>query len=377
MTERATAEGGSKSARARESEAPKAPLLGHLSALDGVRAVAVLLVMAYHAGLPGFHGGRAGVDVFFVLSGFLITALLIDEQRRLSVIRLRSFYMRRVLRLYPALIAAVVLAIVAAAARIPVFDAGTGSLESTLTAVPFALLYTTNVLRAVGAGGGGYLGHTWSLAIEEQFYLVWPIVMVWVARRGDGWKLAGWIALACSVSSAVVRAVLDLDGARTEMLYNATFSHVDGIFAGCALAVLWSVSPERVARLRRVPVTGFAIGITGVVVVLGRAMNELGFALVVLATVVLTADLVTHRRSRLSVGLSHPLLTAIGRRSYGLYLYHWPIFLFLGIDTRPHVLALAFGGSFAVAWLSYRFIEQPFLRTKGRWSSRIEPGMAR
>jgi peptidoglycan/LPS O-acetylase OafA/YrhL len=377
VAQRAAADFGSTSNGAQLDSVQEPPSLGHLPAFDGVRGIAVLLVMAYHAGIPGFDGGRAGVDVFFVLSGFLITALLIDEHRRDGVIGLRAFYMRRVLRLYPALIAAVVVAIAAAAARIPIFDADTDALGSTLTAVPFTLLYTTNVLRAVGANGGGYLGHTWSLAIEEQFYLLWPIVMVLVARRAHSWKVAGWIALACSVSSALARAVLDLNGARSEMLYNATFSHVDGIFAGCALAVLWSISPEQLARLRSVALTTVAVGIAGIVIVVGRGMNEVGFTLVVLATVVLTSDLVTHRTSRVAAVLSHRSVTAIGRRSYGLYLYHWPIFLFLGIDNRPYILALAFGGTFAVAWLSYRFIEQPFLRKKDRWSPRTEPRIAR
>ena len=118
--------------------------------------------------------------------------------------------------------------------------------------IPFALLYTMNIRRALGTGGG-YLGHVWSLAIEEQFYLVWPALVVFMLRRQRSTALLGWIALACALASAALRSGLDLAGFDPEMLYNATYSHVDGIFAGCALAVLWNVRPRarRAARPTR------------------------------------------------------------------------------------------------------------------------------
>ena len=341
--------------------------LGRLPALDGIRAIAVLLVMGYHAGLGGFSGGQAGVDVFFVLSGFLITTLLLQERRVTLGIRLGAFYMRRVLRLYPALIAAVILAIALAALKVPVFGATFASFRATSKAVPFALLYTMNVARATGWSSGGFLGHTWSLAIEEQFYLVWPIVVIAVMRRRGRASTLGWIALTCAIASALIRAALQARGFDPEMLYNATFSHVDGIFAGSALGVLWSCRPDLIRRLARPALVASAIAIALVVIVRGRSMNTYGFATVVIATVVVVSNLVTRRDAQLARMMGHPLLTAIGRRSYGLYLYHWPIFLFIGIHTR-RILLLGFGLSFAAAWISYALIEQPFLRLKRRWA---------
>ncbi len=340
--------------------------LGHLPALDGLRAVAVVMVMAYHAGIAGFSGAKAGVDVFFVLSGFLITALLLEERSRTGTVGLGAFYMRRVLRLYPALLVAIIGAITLAAVRMPVFAASSSALRSTIRGTPFALLYTMNVHRALGSSGG-YLGHAWSLAIEEQFYLAWPAVVLLSSRRSHGVAIVGAVAVACAVSSAVLRAGLDVAGVDSELLYNATFSHVDGIFAGCAFAALWFARPAMVARVARPAVSLVAVASIAAVVVHGRNMNIYGYAVVAVATLVLLADALARVDSRLSAVLSMRPLVAVGRRSYGLYLYHWPIFLFIGIDTRLPILALGFGASFAAAWISYAVIEQRFLRLKDRW----------
>jgi peptidoglycan/LPS O-acetylase OafA/YrhL len=343
--------------------------LGRVASLDGMRAIAVLMVMAYHANIPGFDGGNAGVDVFFVLSGFLITVLLLSERTRNGSIRLGAFYMRRALRLYPALGAAVLFAIALAALKMPVFDASSDSLRNTLQMTPFALLYTANIPRAFGWNGGGFLGHTWSLAIEEQFYLVWPVVVIFVMRRRSSLAMLGWIALGCAVSSAVLRAGLDLAGVRSEGLYNATFTHVDGIFAGCALAVVWVMRPAVLAKFASWWLTIAAVIVSAIVVIDGRNMNVYGFAVVVVATLVVLCNLLVRSTSPVAGALSHPAMVAIGQRSYGLYLYHWPIFLFLGLDLRPHILLLGFGGSFAAAWLSYAYVEMPFLRMKRRWAT--------
>lgn len=346
-----------------------ARLLGKVPSLDGMRAVAVLVVMAFHADVPGFLGGRAGVDVFFVLSGFLITTLLLQEKGSSGHIRLGAFYMRRILRLYPALIAAVLLAIVLAALKVPIFDASTLSLTTTVKASPLALFYTMNIGRAAGWTGGGFLGHTWSLAIEEQFYLVWPLIVIVVMRRRSSPVLLGWLALACALTSAGVRAALTLAGFSEEMLYNATFSHVDGIFLGCAAAVLWLARPELLARCAGPWKALAAVSVAAVLVIHGQNMNTYGFLLIGIASVVVLADVLYRRESTMSRALSHPAAVSVGRRSYGLYLYHWPIFLFIGIDTRPMIVMLGFGMSFAAAWVSFALIEQPFLRMKGRWAS--------
>ncbi|HEV7535564.1 MAG TPA: acyltransferase, partial [Acidimicrobiia bacterium] len=201
--------------------APPAPVerrqrFGHVRPLDGLRAVAVLLVLGYHAGVPGFVGGRAGVDMFFVLSGFLITSLLLDEHRLTGGIRLGAFYARRALRLYPALLVAVTGALTLAFLKMPVFHASAASLRDTLHGIPFTLFYTMNVARATGWTNGGLLGHAWSLAIEEQFYLVWPVAVILLFRRRADRARIGWIALACAVASAALRSGLAHAGVNSE-----------------------------------------------------------------------------------------------------------------------------------------------------------------
>ena len=213
----------------------------------------MVLVLAFHASLPGFRGGRAGVDVFFVLSGFLITSLLLVEHDRRDKIDLRAFWMRRALRLYPALIVAIAGALFLAWLKMPVFGATNRSLLETLKAVPFTLFYTMNIPRAAGWSGGGMLGHAWSLAIEEQFYLIWPVVAVALLNRRRGAVRMAQIAVAGAVVSASLRAGMDAAGVRSELLYNATFSHIDGVLAGCALAVGWAMYRGTVRWMGYVP----------------------------------------------------------------------------------------------------------------------------
>ncbi len=340
--------------------------LGRIPALDGVRAVGVLLVLGFHAGLPGFHGGRAGVDVFFVLSGFLITSVLIGEYARRGRIDLRAFYLRRAFRLLPALVAVIVFAVALAALRIPVFGSSSRPLENTLKGIGPALFYLTNIVRAFRWFEVGTLGHTWSLAIEEQYYLVWPIVLIVLYRRRPRPAALFWLAAAGAIGSALARGVLVATGTRTELTYNFTLTHVDGVLAGCALAMGWAYWRDHVSRLASpaIPIVLLAVGVP--VVIAGRQMEDWGFAVIGLLTVLLIIDLVARPQSAMAEVFRTRPMVEIGKRSYGLYLYHWPIFLFIGIDRRPHMLALGFGLSFLVAWLSYAFIERPFLAMKDR-----------
>jgi len=347
---------------------------GHVRPLDGLRAVAVVLVLGYHADVPGFVGGRVGVDMFFVLSGFLITSLLLDEHRRTGGIRLGAFYARRALRLYPALLVAVAGALTLAFLKMPVFHASAASLRDTLHGTPFTLFYTMNIARATGWTNGGLLGHAWSLAIEEQFYLVWPVAVILVLRRRGERARLGWIALGCALASAALRSGLAHAGVNSETLYNATFSHVDGIFAGCAFAVLWSGRPDLVRRLGGPGLTAAAGAVVGAVVVAGQQMGTLEFPAAVVATIIVVAALLTRPTSRLARALGSPAAVAIGQRSYGIYLYHWPIFIFLGLSTPTKAIVLGVPLSFAAAWISYARIEAPFLALKRRWQVRPAGG---
>ena len=342
--------------------------LGHIRPLDGLRAIAVLLVLGVHAGLPGFRNGGVGVDVFFVLSGFLITSLLLDEHRATGTIRLGAFYVRRALRLYPALLMLVAGSITLALVFVHGLHGNAAALSETLRSTPLALFYTMNVGRASGLTVGGFLDHTWSLAIEEQFYLLWPVVVVVLLRRRTGRATLGWLALGCALASATLRTGLGTAGFDAQMLYNATFSHVDGIFAGCAFAALWWRRPDLVRRLAHPVVTAVAVGGGAALVAFGGRAGSLLFTLVAAATVAVLAAVLTRPSGPLSTALSHPVPVAVGQRSYGLYLYHYPIFLFLGVPRHLHI-APAFVLSFLAAWISYAVIERPFLRMKRRWET--------
>ena len=220
----------------------------------------------------------------------------------------------------------------------------------------------------MGWNTGGLLAHTWSLAIEEQFYLIWPIVTILVIGRRSGMRWLLTIAVTGAILSASLRAGLYTAGADTAFVYNATFTHVDGILAGCALGIGWAVHRGTLQRIARpiLPLAIFAIGF--VITVRGEGMYTYGYATFVVLTFLLIIDLLARPHSVVARVLSHPVPVAIGRRSYGLYLYHWPIFVFLGMTGGLRDAALGFAAAFAAAWFSFAFIERPFLRMKARWS---------
>src|ERR1700677_2490575 len=215
-------------------------------ALDGLRAFAVLTVMAAHLNDPTlFPGGGLGVDVFFVISGFLITSILLGEQDKRGRVGFGAFYARRALRLFPALV--VVLAVVAVVCAT---DSHIFLAHETLAGIPWIVLYAGNWLRAFShAASLGVLGHTWSLAVEEQFYLIWPVIFVFgIGRIGDRRRAA---ALLVSAALAVMayRAVVLAHGWSINRVSNGSDTHCDGLLLGCALA-LWLTSGAEVVMPR-------------------------------------------------------------------------------------------------------------------------------
>jgi peptidoglycan/LPS O-acetylase OafA/YrhL len=353
--------------------------LRHLAALDGLRGVAIILVMLFHATLyrgPRPSGGFLGVDLFFVLSGFLITALLVDEWERTSGVALRAFYARRALRLLPALFALIAVVLLAPGLF---YQSARSWRDATLAA-----LHTTNWVMAYG-GSVGFFDHTWSLTIEEQFYLLWPPLLVLLlslgARRryvlavvGLGILAATWLRFEWWEGPESVRR-----------LYYGLDTRFDGLLIGCllALALSWNL----VSRSRRVERAIQAAAVVSAVVlaVCVLTMEEesrltyqgLGsLALLACAALVLH---VVHCPSRLSrLLLENRPLVWVGRISYGLYLWHFPIFNGLLNPTRmekmgisgPALLTVRFAVAFLVAALSFALIERPFLRLKRRFARR-------
>lgn len=307
-----------------------APALGHRPALDGVRALAVALVLLGHVDdilLPGGRdpvpGGFLGVDVFFVLSGFLITRLLLDERTRTGRLSLGRFYLRRSARLLPAV--AVLLA--AHAVWISLANVGVDG-ATQLDSMVLVGLYVSNWSQQLDLDLAFGLGHLWSLSVEEQFYVAWPL-LVWATRRRAGWL---WVVILGGIAAAVgVRHDLWGDGLHWLHIYIRTDARMDALLVGCALGIAhhrgWADGvPVGVRR---------GAGTVGLVVVVGSAMAFQphrhflygpGFTLVAVASGLLVLG-VLEPGGWLHRALTRPAVRAVGRVSYGVYLWHFPVFL--------------------------------------------------
>ena len=339
--------------------------------LDGLRGVAVLAVLLYHSGL--IRGGFLGVDIFFTLSGFLITRLLLHERAATGTIRFRHFFLRRALRLLPALFAFLVLWTCALLATIP--STYWGIVGQYVVAV---LLYVANWAGIYGLPMGIF-GHAWSLAIEEQFYFLWPVVVALLISKVRHPKLiVGFLAFVALMSLAW-RLSLALDGASERRIYWATDAHADGLLLGAAAAFLAiSPHPSRGAGLPH-PVAGLiaATGLGGLLLTAAYNPSYVygGTGLTAIATVTVILAIV-RGSSFLARLLGMQWLVWVGRISYGLYLWHFPIFSQFGVlklpgEVAPHVqVFLAWGATFGIAFASYVFIERPALayRDRFRWA---------
>ena len=365
-----------------------------LRALDGVRALAIVAVLAVHAGIPFLPGGFIGVDLFFVLSGFLITSLLHGELAATGRIRLGGFWTRRARRLLPA---ALVMIVAVLAAR-PLF--APDSVAALRGDAVAAALWSANWRWAlqgtdyfVHGGTPSPLQHTWSLAVEEQFYLIWPLLLLACAavrRRLLGLSLAG---VAVSAVATYVLARVASPG----RVYFGTDVRAQELLAGAALAALlaptwrWRAgtpagqrSPQPAAR-QPVPlllsVCGLA-ALTGIATTADGAPSEFRHGLLLvtaLAAAALVAGVVLDTGHPVARLLSARPLAGIGRISYGLYLWHWPVYLALdGERTGLHgyplaVLRLAVTG--ALAGASFVLIERPAQRVQVR-PRRVLPAAA-
>ena len=350
-------------------------LTGRQPALDGLRAVAVGAVLFFHGGVAAAPGGFLGVDVFFVLSGYLITMLLLREQQLTGRIALGAFWARRARRLLPALF--FVLVAVALYAAFLVEPQARLSLRLDGLAT---LGYVGN-WRQLGADGGYFaqgatpspLRHTWSLSIEEQFYLVWPLVVV-ALLRGRA-LTAGRVrrVLAVAVIGALLSAVLMavLVGGDVSRVYYGTDTRAQSVLVGCALAALLRLRrPAAPAHLRAVALAGW-LGLAGVlaamVAVAGTdpRLYDGGLLLFDTAVAALLAAVVLAPDGSLARLLSVGPLPALGRISYGVYLWHWPVFVVMtaegtGLEGLT-LLALRLGLTLALAVLSWRLVERPVL----------------
>ncbi len=362
-------------------------------ALDGVRGLAVAAVVAFHMGIHQIRGGLLGVDVFFVLSGYLITGLVLSEWRRTGDVSLGHFWARRARRLLPAMV--LVLATVAIASRwvLPADQLPTvrGDVLATLFYVAnwHSILAHHGYFAAFAAPSP--LLHTWSLAVEEQFYLLWPLGATIALRklRSSRWLLA--ISAGGFVASASLMAALSLAGVGADRLYYGTDTRAQALFVGDALAgIMFATGREftgtrfRAARRRhRGQGTGamLALGIAGLAGAAGLTAFCLrvdgqstwlyrgGFALVAVCVAAVIAAVVLQPRSYLARLMSAKPLVQLGVISYGVYLWHWPVIVALtqartGLSWSA-LLALRLGVTLIVSLLSFHLVERPI--REQRW----------
>jgi len=352
----------------------------HVDALDGVRAVAVSAVLFFHQGLSWAQGGFLGVEAFFVLSGFLITSLLLTEWRGSGRISLRHFWARRARRLLPALF--VVVAACAIYERVAgptraVPDFGSDVLATALYVANWHQIWTGSGYFAQ-TGLVSPLQHTWSLAIEEQFYLIWPLVLVFLLRLTRNVRVLFGVTVLGAIASALEMAWLyGSDGAGLNRVYYGTDTRAQALLAGAALAMavhLRASAPtgSRHGRLR--PALPAAVGVLGIAGLLAamdlaRATSTWLFRggfLAVDASVLAVIIAVTSPSPVFSPArrlLETWPFRKLGLISYGVYLWHFPLFLWLTTQSTglggAALLALRFGSTLVVSVVSYVVIEQP------------------
>lgn len=336
-------------------------VLAYQPSLDGLRALAVTAVVLTHV-VPAYcPGGWVGVDLFFVLSGYLITRLLCAEIGRDGHIRYARFYIKRALRLAPAFVGLLLAALAAAL----VSSDKTGNLES----VAVAAVYMMNWNAAFDWVPQGYLSHTWSLAAEEQFYLLWPALLAMMIHR----RPLVWITAALALGMAW-RTVLIAHGAGLERIYHGFDTHADPLLIGCALGVT-SVAEairRRAARWAAIPAAAILLIVLGVDAT-SASVQSLATTAAALASAWLVVAAMEPGWLRSCLALRP--LTFTGRISYGWYLWHpFLIFMLAGHGVPAGVTVPL---SYLVAVASFYGVERRFLRLKARLEDGRAPGAAR
>jgi len=349
----------------------------YIPAIDGLRAVAVIAVILYHLGFSWIPGGFLGVDLFFVISGYVITRLLLDSIQRSGGLDLRAFYLARAKRLLPPLVFMVVVTLTFISLWAP------DTTKRFLIDTPFALFGGMNwwlVFRDLdyfeAIGRPPLLQHTWSLAVEAQFYLVWPLLLLAVLKKFGKKKIPGAALLIAAISGITLLIVsLELDAnsaSEVSHIYFGTDTHSIGLFLGAALAVSWapmnfetSVSKKAQDFIDGIGIFGF-VGILGTFLFIKESdptLYRLAFPLAGIFGAAIICSIV-HPASRVAPFLSNKVLLWIGERSYAIYLWHWVIFQV----TRPSVdlegrtwalYLLRILIVFALADISLRLVELP------------------
>jgi peptidoglycan/LPS O-acetylase OafA/YrhL len=364
----------------------------HYPELDGIRGIAILLVLMFHCRIIFMPQSMAektyfafaeslwvGVDLFFVLSGFLITGILLDTYQRKDYFR--SFYIRRILRIFPLYYSVIFL--VTIASHVTKFEA---LQQPSVIAQTSYWLYLQNWLTLFNFHPTSILGHFWSLAIEEQFYLLWPALVLFAARR----NAIGKLCISAIVIAFIIRAILvhqiGQNIGETQPAYFVTFSRIDALALGSFAAYLFH---ERHSLESFRPAASWLALISMVVITIivitqkgfnGHNSIVLYFGLLPLAVFfssLLMLALTSNKQNKLRIFLRGSWLRFIGKISYGIYIFHWPVIVLLKqswLSITPvnfwinqiGFILLVGACSLMIAWLSYQYFESPFLRLKDR-----------
>ena len=350
----------------------------HIASIDGLRAIAVTAVVLYHLGISWIPGGFLGVDLFFVISGYVITRLILDSINQSSALDLREFYAARLRRIYPAFIFMVVCTIIFIGVWAP------EAIKRFLSDLPYALTGSNNWLLVArhqdyfeAIGRPPLLQHTWSLAVELQFYLIWPMILLTVLKY-FGKKNIARIALLIAITSGVTLFLvsLQLDQSNAQQvshIYFGTDTHSLGLFLGSALAVAWipqNLSADIEKRAQDVVDAIGVVGLLGLIAAFlfidesNASLYRIAFPLAGIFGCLVIISLV-HPASRFAPLISSAPFKWVGQRSYGIYIWHWVIFQVTrpSVDLTGQSWALYLARVLlvlALADISLRWVEIPF-----------------
>ncbi len=347
--------------------------MGYEPSLDGIRAFSVIAVMLYHANIAWLPGGFLGVEVFFVVSGFLITSLLIEERESTQRIDLKQFWIRRARRLLPALFVMFCVTAVGVA-----FYATNSAPDFRRDVLP-SLGYFSNWWQIFAvdtpyfaASSLPVLRHLWSLAVEEQWYLIWPLLFTVVF--GAKWmrpKISGALLIVCSgaVMAATALRFAHDNETRTNFLYLSTITRSSGLLLGAAVALLWRPwrrTPTKFVLARSLVADALAIASLAVIGVLMATVHvadarlyQGGLAVTTIASAVVIAVVMRPNGVVVQKFFSQDFFVEIGRRSYGLYLWHWPVFVIAHARDSGNRLAVALAVTVIINEFVYQFVEIP------------------
>ena len=348
----------------------------HIPALDGLRGIAVLIVMVYHLALLvpelkfAAKGGFLGVDIFFVLSGFLITSILLKEYQKAGQINLKNFYYRRFLRLIPAFWAFLIVLYFFGNYILPKNEAL--MIYSNYNFF-FAFSYFMNWHSAANEGLTGNLNHVWSLAIEEQFYIIWSLVLYKAFAEGRGRKQIFLFTVISVIILIVWRSLRALTGTDTGVLYYSTDTRIDALLIGCAASMIyiWQLIPKEIYADRRFNLITLLAFFISLWILFSFSHTDfllyygiLSVFAICIAIIILW--LITRENCLMKSILEFKPLRWIGHISYGLYLWHYAFYEFAkkNFESVYWQVTVGIALAFAVSAVSFYLIEKPFLKIK-------------